>query len=744
MLKSKRGFLASEILDYNVVDRHSKKVGRVNDFLAKTSSWLIDYIIIQKDFVVPISLIAEDNSAKKILSLSQSKDRLARGESKRDFKNYIDYETLRNIAIFDSVGAKVGRIKDIAYHPGLKADLVIERDPSDSLLPKLMVATADNVCEFNEKSAILCVPKNDPKLIEFTGPEQLFINDRQIYEGKERYVIVEAPTATASSLLHQRGEILKEVTGTLFIEELNISNKTKISEFANLFNEIFSTSPDAFTPLSKDDAREYFSQGTFLVYQSQKAIGYSHVKIETDEADKRIGIIAGIGVHPDLRGKHVALALVDRSLKYLINNQVERIQADIFDLNIPALRLFSSLGFREIGETHLVSIESQGKFVLNPELDAYWFLSNPEHKLYRFLYTDEEIEYNQAIDTTERLRPILLIHGYNSSHPTWNWMAQQLWKDGFRNIFALELISHTSGLPRLFEQVTKAIDYILSLLPNYEFVTLIGHSMGGMIARYYLKQEIGRQRKARLCITLGSPHHGILGLFSAFHDLVVAITKSFLPSKLELVKDFSPKGRMKEINEMMLAEDLYTTTMVNIMGSLNKYGGTDGLFRPKPVHDMVNKTISSGHFMLHKNDASYQIIQDFLTNQVKVIKLRLLYIEVPEDRRGREKEFFFIIDHKKKQWQRYPSSGYIGVKDHSLVPEEPLIIFSGMTCRSDKEVISIKVWERDILLDIEIVDQKVIIPLEEEKTIGSIALVVPRDNTKFVLAYVSYMLKATY
>jgi hypothetical protein len=187
--------------------------------------------------------------------------------------------------------------------------------------------------------------------------------------------------------------------------------------------------------------------------------------------------------------------------------------------------------------------------------------------------------------------------------------------------------------------------------------------MGGMIARYYLKQEIGRQRKARLCITLGSPHHGILGLFSAFHDLVFALTKSFLPSKLELVKDFSPKGRMKEINEMIMAEDLYTTTMVNIMGSLSKYGGTDGLFRPKPVHDMVNKTLSSGHFMLHKNDASYQIIQDFLTNQVKVIKLRLLYIEVPEDRKGREKEFFFIISHEKKQWQRYPSSGYIRVKD---------------------------------------------------------------------------------
>ncbi|MHA2495909.1 MAG: GNAT family N-acetyltransferase, partial [Candidatus Hodarchaeales archaeon] len=146
-------------------------------------------------------------------------------------------------------------------------------------------------------------------------------------------------------------------------------------------------------------------------------------KIETDEADKRIGIIAGIGVHPELRGKHVALALVDRSLKNLINNQIEKIQVDIFDLNIPALRLFSSLGFREIGETHLVSIESQSKFILNPELDAYWFLSNPECRLYRFLYTDEEIEYNQAIDSTDHLRPNLELDG---SAALERWISKHL------------------------------------------------------------------------------------------------------------------------------------------------------------------------------------------------------------------------------------------------------------------------------------------------------------------------------
>ncbi|MFX0207119.1 MAG: GNAT family N-acetyltransferase [Candidatus Hodarchaeota archaeon] len=60
------------------------------------------------------------------------------------------------------------------------------------------------------------------------------------------------------------------------------------------------------------------------------------------------------GVHPLHRGKYITLALIDRCLKYLIENQVDKIQADIYELNIPSLTIFSSLGFHEVGETFLV------------------------------------------------------------------------------------------------------------------------------------------------------------------------------------------------------------------------------------------------------------------------------------------------------------------------------------------------------------------------------------------------------
>ncbi len=397
----------------------------------------------------------------------------------------------------------------------------------------------------------------------------------------------------------------------------------------------------------------------------------------------------------------------------------------------------------------LITVEKEEENLLFPELDAYWFLLGPEFRIYRFIYIDEVIIEDERIEYTERFRPILLIHGFKSDFSTWNWLAQRLWADGFRNIFAMELFSYTSGLPILFEQLTFAIDYIISILPEYKFITLIGHSLGGMIARYYLKQEVSQQQKVRLCATLGSPHYGVLSIFAAFTNIVLAITKSFLPSKMELIKDFSPKGRMVKINETIMAEDLYTTTMVNIMGSLQKLGGTDGLFKPKPIHDMVNLKIAANHFQVNKVESSYCPIRDLLLNQAKVFKLRLLYIHVPhiDDFKGKrihEKEYFFRISSENKQWQRYPLSGYVAVRDQSLIPKEPLVIYTGMSYNPEYEEITIEIYQKDILLDFKIFEQNVTIKFGSEKHVDCVTLTIPTDKTTFAIAYVSYMLKHTY
>ncbi|MFQ5981130.1 MAG: GNAT family N-acetyltransferase [Candidatus Heimdallarchaeota archaeon] len=355
MLKSKRGFLASEILDYHVVDQHSKKMGQVKDLLINPLSWLIDYITIGEDSVVPTSLVLEDDLTKRIITLSQSKVRLARNISKVYPENHLSYSGLRKSVVFDFEGVKLGPVKNIAYYPGLRVDIVIEKQLFDFLIDSQYSAVpVENVCWIKANSVILNAPKEDLKLVNLSGYEQLFTEDLRFREGKKRYIIVEAPSSTVSYYLSQREELLSEVARALFIEELNVANEVEVVRFVKLFNTILATSPDSFIPLSNDKARQHFGQGTFLVYEAHRAIGYAYIKMEhEDDTGQLIGVICGIGVHPSHRGKRVALALLNRASRYLINNQVDRIQADILDVNIPSLKLFSSLGFREVGETHL-------------------------------------------------------------------------------------------------------------------------------------------------------------------------------------------------------------------------------------------------------------------------------------------------------------------------------------------------------------------------------------------------------
>ncbi|MHA2246146.1 MAG: GNAT family N-acetyltransferase [Candidatus Hodarchaeales archaeon] len=109
--------------------------------------------------------------------------------------------------------------------------------------------------------------------------------------------------------------------------------------------------PDTFIPLSTEDAQRYFGHGTFIAIEHYRLIGYCTVTIEKqEETNKTIGAIAGVGVHPSSQGRKIALTLIHKSLRYMMEKDVDMIQADIYEMNMPSLRFFSSLGFREVGE----------------------------------------------------------------------------------------------------------------------------------------------------------------------------------------------------------------------------------------------------------------------------------------------------------------------------------------------------------------------------------------------------------
>lgn len=102
--------------------------------------------------------------------------------------------------------------------------------------------------------------------------------------------------------------------------------------------------------------------------------------------------------------------------------------------------------------------------------------------------------------------PILFIHGLLHNPSTFAWLKQRLANAGFKNFSDMNLATVTYSIPELAQQTATAVD---ALLAKYDVphVDIIGHSMGGLVGRYYV-QKLGGDGKVRNLITLGTPHQG--------------------------------------------------------------------------------------------------------------------------------------------------------------------------------------------------------------------------------------------
>lgn len=102
--------------------------------------------------------------------------------------------------------------------------------------------------------------------------------------------------------------------------------------------------------------------------------------------------------------------------------------------------------------------------------------------------------------------PVLLVHGLADNRSVFTILARELRRHGFRNVYALN--GHPfpgdarSAAVRLAEEVER-----VCAETGEERVHLVGHSLGGLIARYYVQLLDGDERTATL-VTIGTPHHG--------------------------------------------------------------------------------------------------------------------------------------------------------------------------------------------------------------------------------------------
>lgn len=100
--------------------------------------------------------------------------------------------------------------------------------------------------------------------------------------------------------------------------------------------------------------------------------------------------------------------------------------------------------------------------------------------------------------------PVVLVHGYLCNHRVWDTMAEQLRQAG-HPVLAVDLEPLFVSIDRYAPIIEETVNE-LCRQAGTEQVALVGHSMGGLAIRAWLR-SCGTKRVASI-ITLGTPHQG--------------------------------------------------------------------------------------------------------------------------------------------------------------------------------------------------------------------------------------------
>jgi pimeloyl-ACP methyl ester carboxylesterase len=120
---------------------------------------------------------------------------------------------------------------------------------------------------------------------------------------------------------------------------------------------------------------------------------------------------------------------------------------------------------------------------------------------------------------TEAKPPVVLLHGFIDNRSVFVLLRRSLAQHGHRQVESLNYSPLTCDIRTAAELLGRHIEEICERTGSRE-VDIVGHSLGGLIARYYV-QRLGGDLRVRTLVTLGTPHSGtaVVPLASA-HPIV--------------------------------------------------------------------------------------------------------------------------------------------------------------------------------------------------------------------------------
>ncbi|GGS93543.1 esterase/lipase family protein [Streptomyces griseoviridis] len=105
-----------------------------------------------------------------------------------------------------------------------------------------------------------------------------------------------------------------------------------------------------------------------------------------------------------------------------------------------------------------------------------------------------------------RRPPVVLLHGFIDNRSVFVLLRRSLAQHGRQHVESLNYSPLTCDIRTAAELLGRHLEEICARTGK-ERVDIVGHSLGGLIARYYV-QCLGGDRRVRMLVTLGTPHTG--------------------------------------------------------------------------------------------------------------------------------------------------------------------------------------------------------------------------------------------
>jgi pimeloyl-ACP methyl ester carboxylesterase len=102
--------------------------------------------------------------------------------------------------------------------------------------------------------------------------------------------------------------------------------------------------------------------------------------------------------------------------------------------------------------------------------------------------------------------PIILVHGVVDNRSVFAMLKRGLRRRGFGRVITLNYSPLTDDVRVVADRLEQLIESVC-IETGFERVHVIGHSMGGLVGRYFV-QRMGGDSRVHTLVTLGTPHQG--------------------------------------------------------------------------------------------------------------------------------------------------------------------------------------------------------------------------------------------